>query len=51
MPKDMDFESPLGLASGAYELKTGEALEYSTGCSYESFSNPDGWSRGEKGTR
>jgi len=43
MPKDMEFESLLGLASGAYELKTGEDFEYSTGCSYESFSNPTGW--------
>lgn len=43
MPKDMEFESLLGLASAAYELKTGEDFEYSTGCSYESFSNPAGW--------
>lgn len=45
MPKDMEFESLLGLASGAYELKTGEDFEYSTGCSCESFSNPAGWRR------
>jgi hypothetical protein len=45
MPKDMEFESLLGLAPGAYELKTGEDFEYSTGCSYESFSNPAGWRR------
>jgi hypothetical protein len=43
MPKDMEFEALLGLASGAYELKTGEDFEYSTGCSYESFSNRTGW--------
>jgi hypothetical protein len=43
MPKDMEFESLLGLASAAYELKTGEDFDYSTGCSYESFSNPAGW--------
>jgi hypothetical protein len=49
MPKDMEFESLLELASGAYELKTGEDFEYSTGCSYESFSNPAGW-RGESMT-
>jgi hypothetical protein len=42
-PKNMEFESLLGLASGAYELKTGKEFEYSTGCSYESFSNPAGW--------
>ena len=43
MPKDMEFESLLGLAAGAYELKTGKEFEYSTGCSFESFSNPGGW--------
>jgi hypothetical protein len=43
MPKDMEFESLLGLASSAYELKTGEQFEYSTGCNCESFSNPTGW--------
>jgi hypothetical protein len=48
MPKDMEFESLLGLASGAYAVKTGEDFEYSTGCSYESFSNPAGWSRETK---
>jgi hypothetical protein len=31
------------MASGAFELKTGEDFEYSTGCSYETFSNPAGW--------
>lgn len=43
MPKAMEFESLLGLARDAYELKTGEEFEYNTGCSYESFSNHDGW--------
>jgi hypothetical protein len=43
MPKDMEFESLLGLASSAYEQKTGEEFEYSTGCSFESFSNRGGW--------
>jgi hypothetical protein len=43
MPKDMEFESLLSLASSAYELKTGEEFEYSAGCSFESFSNPGGW--------
>ena len=47
MPKDMEFESLLGLASGAYELKTGEDFEYSTGCNYESFSNSAGWQEGK----
>lgn len=50
MVKDMEFESLLGLASGSYELKTGEEFEYSTGSSYESFSNPAGW-RGESITK
>lgn len=48
MPKDMEFESLLGLASIAYETKTGQDFEYSTGCSYESFSNPDGWRQESK---
>jgi hypothetical protein len=50
MPKDSEFESLLGLASGAYESKTGEEFDYSTGCSYESFSNLVGW-RGEDKTQ
>jgi hypothetical protein len=45
MPKDLEFESLLGIAEAACELKTGEPLDYSTGCNYESFSNPDGWGR------
>ena len=43
MPKEMEFESLLSLARSAYEKKTGEELDYSTGCSYESFSNVAGW--------
>jgi hypothetical protein len=43
MPKDMEFESLLRLASASHELKTGQELEYSTGCSFETFSNTDGW--------
>lgn len=43
MPKNLEFESLLNLAPRAYELKTGEDFEYSTGCSYESFSNAAGW--------
>jgi hypothetical protein len=45
MPKDMEFESLLEVASAAYELKTGDDFEHATGCSYESFSNPVGWGR------
>jgi hypothetical protein len=51
MPKDMEFESLLGLASAAYVLKTGEEFDYSTGCSFESFSNPDGWREESKTNR
>jgi len=43
MPKDVDFEALLGIASSAFEAKTGESLGYQTGCSYESFSNLAGW--------
>ncbi len=45
MPKDMEFEILLSVASRAYELKTGQEFEYSTGCSYETFSNLDGWKK------
>src|SRR5262245_30561346 len=45
MPKDLEFESLLGLASSAYKLKTGEEFEYCKGCSYDSFSNPIGWAK------
>jgi hypothetical protein len=43
MPKDMEFESLLALAPSAFKAKTGEDFAYSTGCSYESFSNLAGW--------
>lgn len=43
MPKDIEFEPLLYLASTAYELKTKKDFNYTTGCSYESFSNRDGW--------
>jgi hypothetical protein len=43
MLRDLEFEALLEVATRAYELKTGEGLDYETGCSYESFSNPDGW--------
>lgn len=43
MPKDVEFEALLAIASDAYELKTGDSLEYEAGCSYESFSNLAGW--------
>lgn len=43
MPDDADFEDLLSVASTAYERKTGEELEYETGCSYETGSNITGW--------
>jgi hypothetical protein len=43
MPPDADFEALLSLATDAYESKTGNDLDYTTGCNYESFSNPKGW--------
>jgi hypothetical protein len=43
MPKDLEFEALLSIAPKAYELKTGEDFEYTTGCSFETFSNVEGW--------
>ena len=43
MPENLDFESLLSLVHDAYEMKTDEEWDYSTGCSFESFSNPQGW--------
>jgi hypothetical protein len=43
MPKDLEFEALLGVASTAWEAKTGDGFDYETGCSYESFSNRAGW--------
>lgn len=43
MPKDLEFESLLSLAREAYQQKTGDDFDYLTGCSYETFSNPEGW--------
>lgn len=43
MPKDLEFEALLNLAPTAYEEKTGEEFDYLTGCSFETFSNADGW--------
>jgi Protein of unknown function (DUF4240) len=42
-PTDREFETLLGVATLAYERKTGKDFEYETGCSYESFSNVRGW--------
>jgi hypothetical protein len=45
MPKDLEFEALLGVASSAWEIKIGEDFDYDAGCSYESFSNLAGWSK------
>ena len=45
MPNDGEFESLLSFASDAFEMKTGEEFEYTTGCDYESFSNGQAWKR------
>ena len=43
MPHDVEFEALLSTASRAFELKTGDDLDYATGCSYETFANIAGW--------
>jgi len=44
MIKDTEFEILLSLSSKAYYLKMGKEFEYESGCSYETFSNKEGWS-------
>ncbi|MBY0095153.1 DUF4240 domain-containing protein [Priestia aryabhattai] len=44
MIKDTEFETLLSLSSEAYYLKMGKEFEYESGCSYETFSNKEGWS-------
>ncbi len=44
MPKDLDFESLLSIASAAYQDKTGrDDFAYLTTYSYETYSNKAGW--------
>lgn len=43
MPKDIDFEPLLHIASNAYENQTGMAMEYAPMLSYETSSNVEGW--------
>lgn len=43
LPKDLELEALLYLAPTAYERRTGEELDYSTGCSFESGSNVAAW--------
>ncbi len=45
MPKDIEFEPLLYVAGGAYEKRTGKEWDHQTGCSYETFSNREGWAR------
>jgi len=44
MPKDLEFEALLYLSQQAYAKKTGdEDFDYEPGCSFETYSNVDGW--------
>lgn len=44
MPEDLEFEALLYVASEAWEDKTGGEFDHETGCSFETFSNLEGWS-------
>jgi hypothetical protein len=44
MLKDTEFEILLSLSSEAYYIKMGKEFEYESRCSYETFSNKEGWS-------
>lgn len=43
MPKDIDFEPLLSVASKAYEKQVGTTMSYSPTLSYETFSNVTSW--------
>ena len=43
MPKDQTFEPLLGLASAAYQRKTGEKFDYIPAYIYETFANAAAW--------
>lgn len=43
MPKDMEFEALLQIASAAFEQKTGRPFEFTASVSYETFANTAGW--------
>ncbi len=45
MPKDMEFETLLSVASNAWTLKTGEEFDHTPPVSYETYSNTAGWQR------
>ncbi|TWT64792.1 DUF4240 domain-containing protein [Allorhodopirellula solitaria] len=48
MPKDIEFESLLTVASTAFERKTGQDFDHVPELSYESFRNQAGWPNSEK---
>jgi Protein of unknown function (DUF4240) len=43
MPKDATFEALLDVSSVAWELITGDAPDWTTGCDYETYNNATGW--------
>jgi len=43
MPKDIDFEPLLYIASNSYEKQIGSPMQYAPVVSYETFSNKSGW--------
>lgn len=45
MPKEFTFEDLLYLAEQAYEMKIGQAFDFTPEVSYETFSNPEGWNK------
>ncbi len=45
MPKEMDFEPLLNIASKAYKRKTGKEFKYFPAFNYETFSNKEGWQK------
>jgi hypothetical protein len=45
MPKDLEFEALLSAADAAWERRTGGEFDGDTGCSFESFSNLEGWAK------
>ncbi len=49
MPKDMEFEALLTVATNAFERKTGEEYNHFFDVSYETYSNQAGWKNTQKG--
>jgi len=45
MPKDLEFQAMLAIASKAYKRKTGQRFNYVTKYNYETFSNKQLWGR------